>query len=175
MNGEPGQARRQRDRLVRLLAVGGRLFSVDGITFGEGQAKFPQVEATLIVDARTSTSSRSAALPEKLAAAIPSGPISTALRFAFAGTARRASSATTPLVALTVVFCVLFGALTFGSNLTRLVDKPAEYGDNFDLAIGAMPASYADVIDELLSPTRGCYAPPVPASHGAASRSIRSI
>ena len=33
------------------LFVGGRLFSVDGIAFGEGEAKFPQVEATLTVDA----------------------------------------------------------------------------------------------------------------------------
>ena len=33
------------------LHVGGRLFTVDGITFGQGDAKFPQVEATLTVDA----------------------------------------------------------------------------------------------------------------------------
>jgi predicted lysophospholipase L1 biosynthesis ABC-type transport system permease subunit len=51
---------------------------------------------------------------------------------------------------LTVVFCVLFGALTFGSNLTRLVDKPAEYGDNFDLAIGSGATSIgAKIQDDL--------------------------
>src|SRR5204863_8619025 len=33
------------------LAADGRLFTVDSIQFGEGKRKFPQVEATLTVDA----------------------------------------------------------------------------------------------------------------------------
>jgi hypothetical protein len=37
---------------------------------------------------------------------------------------------------LTLVCCVLFGALTFGASLVRLVDRPAAYGVNFDAAYG---------------------------------------
>jgi hypothetical protein len=90
-------------------------------------------------------------LAEKLAGAIPGGQISTAIGFAFARTPRRTRSATTPLVGLTLVFCVLFGALTFGVNLIRLVDKPAEYGANFDLALGSGATAIGPKIrDELV-------------------------
>ena len=67
---------------------------------------------------------------DRVATAAPSGPSATGIRFALA---RR----TGPLLALALVSCVLFGALTFGTNLDRLIDHPSTYGSNFDLAVGA--------------------------------------
>lgn len=34
------------------------------------------------------------------------------------------------------MFTVLFGAVTFGTNLSRLVDDPSSYGTNFDVGLG---------------------------------------
>jgi hypothetical protein len=109
------------------------------------------VGCALVADGRVSTRSRPATLTEKMAGAIPSGQISTALRFAFARTVRQARSAATPLVGLTLVFGVLFGALTFGANLVRLVDKPAEYGVNFDLALGSGATAVGPKIQDALA------------------------
>ena len=95
------------------------------------------VVGATVVDSRAPRGSRPATLADRLAAMIPSGQVSTALRFAFTPSAHRARSVIAPLIGLTLVFCVLFGALTFGANLVRLVDEPSEYGVNFDLALGA--------------------------------------
>lgn len=88
-------------------------------------------------DGRADRAPRPASLAERMAAAIPSSQAATALRFAFAPTAKRGRQSRTPLFGLTLVFCVMFGALTFGAGLHALVTQPARYGDNFDAVVGA--------------------------------------
>ena len=56
--------------------------------------------------------------------------------FAFARSARRRPPKAS-LIGLVAMLCVLFGALFFGANLSRLTRTPARYGLNFDLAVGA--------------------------------------
>src|SRR4029079_11223893 len=51
---------------------------------------------------------------ERVAAAIPGANVSTAVRFAFTRADVETRVARTSLVGLVLVFCVLFGALTFG-------------------------------------------------------------
>lgn len=90
-----------------------------------------------LVELRPSRTPRPWGFAEVLASALPGGQASTGLRFAFVPATGRARSATTPVVGLTLVFCVLFGALTFGTNMRRLVSQPAQWGHNQDFDIGA--------------------------------------
>lgn len=94
------------------------------------------VGVAMILDARPSLGVRSPGVAERLAAALSSAPMGTGLRFAMGRTAPRARSAVVSLGGLALVLCVLFGALTFGANLGRLVTQPAIYGANYDTALG---------------------------------------
>jgi hypothetical protein len=95
------------------------------------------VIATLLLAARARPPAARASVVERLASGLPALQISTALRFAFAPAGRRTRSATTQLVGLGLLLVLFVGALTFGSNFDRLVQRPDAYGDNFDAAIGA--------------------------------------
>jgi hypothetical protein len=59
-----------------------------------------------------------------------------ALRFAFTRQARDATRPGAAVVGAAVVVGVLSGALTFGASLGGLLDRPARWGDNFDLGLG---------------------------------------
>lgn len=72
-------------------------------------------------------------LVERLVPSLPNARMTTALRFAFTS---RARSGQLPLMGITLVSVVLFGALAFGANLTRLITDPASYGYDFDLSLG---------------------------------------
>jgi hypothetical protein len=89
-----------------------------------------------VADARRARAVPSAGLIERLVPSLPSAPATTALRFAFGSSTGVARGAKTPLVGITLVCCVLFGALTFGTNLRAMVDDPSTYGVNFDLGLG---------------------------------------
>lgn len=108
------------------------------------------VLCTLIVEARSSAGQRAGTMAERLAESVPSGQVSTAIRFAFGPNADRRRSVTASLAGMTLMLCVLVGALTFGANLIRLVDEPAGYGANF-LAIGEGATDVSDAVQGALA------------------------
>lgn len=73
---------------------------------------------------------------ERLAARSPSAVASTGLRFAFGRRRTGRSAATGAVVAIATSVAILVSALVFGFSMNRLIDQPARYGVNFDLAAG---------------------------------------
>lgn len=92
------------------------------------------VLAALALGRRTTSTPREVGVVDRVAPRIRSVAVSTGVRFAFSGARRDPRSAS--LAGLVVVLVVLVGALTFGSNLVRLLDEPHRYGGNFDLSVG---------------------------------------
>ena len=60
----------------------------------------------------------------------------TALRFAFTRQTREPTRPRAAVAGTAVVVAVLVGALTFGASLGDMVDRPARWGADFDLALG---------------------------------------
>ena len=105
------------------------------------------VLVTVALESRSSTRPwQPSTVTERIAAAMPGAHLSTALRFAFARADAETRAPRTSIVGLVLVFCVLFGALTFGANLHRLVETPAMYGMNFDLGVGAGEDQISDEV-----------------------------
>ena len=87
---------------------------------------------------------------DRLAERVGSPRLGVALRFAFGHRPDQRRGANLPVLGLVAVVVVLGAALTFGTNLVRLVDTPRQYGINFDLSIGAGGDTIApDVVDRL--------------------------
>ena len=60
----------------------------------------------------------------------------TAIRFAFTRQPGDSAGPRAAIVGAVAVVGVLVAALTFGASLGELVDRPARWGDNFDVAVG---------------------------------------
>jgi hypothetical protein len=93
------------------------------------------VLAALVVARRARPPVRPATGVEVLARRAPA-QVATALRFAFTRQAREANRPRAAVVGTVVLLVVLVGALTFGASLGELVERPAWWGDNFDLGVG---------------------------------------
>ena len=79
---------------------------------------------------------RAASLVETAAAWSNNAPFATGLRFAFTRARRDRGSVRGAVVGMLVTSAMLFGALVFGSGLSRLVSDGARYGSTFDLGSG---------------------------------------
>lgn len=79
---------------------------------------------------------RSNRLIDRLVPAVPSVGAALGLHFAFTPGPGRSRGPRVSFIGLIFIAGLLFGALTFGRNLTLAIDEPERYGVNFDLAIG---------------------------------------
>jgi len=96
---------------------------------------------------------RSTSLADRVAPVLPGTAAALGLRFAFPRGPGRPRSARASLLGLILVAGLVFAALTFGRNLTTMLDEPARYGVNFDLALGqGGEVSEADVLPLLDDP-----------------------
>lgn len=73
---------------------------------------------------------------ERVAARSPSAVAATGLRFAFGRRPTGRSGARGAVLAITTSVALLVAALVFGVSMDRLIDQPARYGVNFQLAAG---------------------------------------
>ncbi len=93
---------------------------------------------------RPARSARPSKLVETLATRTPGSAAATGLRFAFTRRATERAAIRGPIVAIMMTVAVLVGAIVFGASMSRLMDEPARYGSNYDLAIGDDGAASLD-------------------------------
>ena len=93
------------------------------------------VLVAVVVSGRERAGARRATVVETVAGRVPVR-VATALRFAFTRQARDSNRPAAAVVGAAVVVGLLAGALTFGSSLRTLVDRPALWGGTFDLGLG---------------------------------------
>jgi hypothetical protein len=86
---------------------------------------------------------------DRLATWSPSPQAGVGVRFAF-GRDGRTGSVAAPLAGVVAVVGLVAAALTFGSNLDRLLDEPARYGERYDLTVGAGGGVLPDGLVEAL-------------------------
>jgi hypothetical protein len=85
---------------------------------------------------RATAPARSMSLVDRVTPAIPSAIAALGTHFAFSRGPTRARTVWTSFAGLILVSGLVFGALTFGRNLTLAIDEPARYGVNYDLQLG---------------------------------------
>jgi hypothetical protein len=108
------------------------------------------VLVALVLSGRPSSVRATPGLVERLLPSLSNPRLATALRFAFGPRSDRRASGRLPLVGLTLVLSVLFGAITFGANMHRLIDDPNGYGITFDVGLGQGGDDVGDIVREAL-------------------------
>jgi ABC-type lipoprotein release transport system permease subunit len=93
------------------------------------------IATVLLMTTRAPRSMHPSGTIEALATRAPSTAAATGLRFAFARRANDRGSVKGALAGLVLTVAGLIGAITFGLSVDRLVDEPARYGSNFDIAL----------------------------------------
>jgi hypothetical protein len=106
-----------------------------------GAAVFAVVVVTWVLVTRASGDRRvegvrRLTLVDRLAPAVRPISAGTGLRFAFSRPSKDGGSIRGSVIGLVLVLAVLVGALTFGTNLGRLIKDPARSGTNYDSGLG---------------------------------------